>query len=237
VRQRLDGGSWKLVGAFTEVESGKRVRRPQLEAALAACKKHRAKLIVAKLDRLARNTRFLLALLDSGVEPVFCDLPEMNGAMGRFMLTSMAAVAELEAGLISERTKAGLAVAKARGTRLGRTGADILAPRWATEARARAEKLAPLVRERGAGCPCARSPPSWRNAKCRRRGAARGTRSSSPAWCGGSKEDPTSANLGLSDEGKSDELLDHSAFIRWCHICGSLAHTPSWTSTRADPVL
>jgi DNA invertase Pin-like site-specific DNA recombinase len=131
VRQRLDGGSWQLVGEYTEIESGKRVRRPQLEAALAAAKKHKAKLIVAKLDRLARNTHFLLTLINAGVEPLFCDLPEMNGAMGRFMLTSMAAVAELEAGLISERTKAGLAVAKARGKVLGRTGAEILAPRWA----------------------------------------------------------------------------------------------------------
>src|SRR5450830_1351822 len=146
VQQRLDGGSWKLVGAFKEIESGKRVRRPQLEAALAACKKHRAKLIVAKLDRLARNTRFLLALIDSGVEPVFCDLPEMPGAMGRFMLTSMAAVAELEAGLISERTKAGLAVAKARGVKLGATGAW-LARRNRAEAQARAKKLAPVIRE------------------------------------------------------------------------------------------
>lgn len=147
VRQRLDGGKWQLVGEFTEIESGKRVRRPQLEAALAAAKKHKAKLVVAKLDRLARNTHFLLTLINAGVEPLFCDLPEMNGAMGRFMLTAMAAIAELEAGLISERTKAGLAVAKQRGKRLGRTGAEILAPRWAAEAKARAEKLAPLVHE------------------------------------------------------------------------------------------
>jgi DNA invertase Pin-like site-specific DNA recombinase len=146
VRQRLDGGSWQLVGEYTEIESGKRVRRPQLEAALAAAKKHKAKLIVAKLDRLARNTRFLLTLLDSGVDPLFCDLPEMNGAMGKFMLTSMAAIAELEAGLISERTKAGLAVAKARGVKLGATGAW-LARRNRAEAQARAKKLAPLVRE------------------------------------------------------------------------------------------
>jgi DNA invertase Pin-like site-specific DNA recombinase len=64
VRQRLNGGPWKLVDEFTEIESGKRAKRPQLEAALAACKKHKAKLIVAKLDRLARNVRFLLTLVD-----------------------------------------------------------------------------------------------------------------------------------------------------------------------------
>jgi DNA invertase Pin-like site-specific DNA recombinase len=146
VRQRLDGGSWQLVGEYTEIESGKRVRRPQLEAALAACKKHKAKLIVAKLDRLARNTHFLLTLINAGVEPLFADLPEMPGAMGRFMLTSMAAIAELEAGLISERTKSGLAVARQRGVKLGATGVR-LAKRHHAEAMARAKKLAPVIRE------------------------------------------------------------------------------------------
>ena len=95
---------------------------------------------------MARDTRFLLSVLDSGVEVLFCDLPQIPGAMGRFVVTQMAAVAELEAGLISERTKAGLAVAKQRGVKLGRTGAEVLAPRWAAEAKARAEKLAPLLR-------------------------------------------------------------------------------------------
>jgi DNA invertase Pin-like site-specific DNA recombinase len=146
VRQRLDGGSWQLVDEYTEIESGKRVKRPQLEAALAACKKLKAKLIVAKLDRLARNTRFLLTLIEAGVEPLFCDLPEMSGAMGKFMLTSMAAVAELEAGLISERTKAGLAVAKKRGKKLGATGAW-LAKKHRAEAKVRAQQLAPVIRE------------------------------------------------------------------------------------------
>ena len=71
---------------------------------------------------------FLLKLIDSGVEVLFADLPELNGAMGRFMLTTMASVAELAAGLISERTKAALKVAKARGVRLGRHGAEVLRP-------------------------------------------------------------------------------------------------------------
>ena len=71
---------------FVEIESGKRASRPQLDAALAACTKHKAKLIVAKLDRLTRNVAFLLKLIDSGVEVLFCDLPELNGAMGRFVL-------------------------------------------------------------------------------------------------------------------------------------------------------
>jgi DNA invertase Pin-like site-specific DNA recombinase len=115
VQQRLNGGQWQLVAEFVEIESGKRAKRPQLDAALAACKKHKAKLVVAKLDRLSRNVSFLLKLIDAGVEVLFADLPELNGAMGRFMLTTMASVAELEAGLISERTKAALKAAKTRG--------------------------------------------------------------------------------------------------------------------------
>ena len=112
MQQRLDGGRWQLVAEFVEIESGKRAKRPQLDAALAACKKHKAKLVVAKLDRLSRNVSFLLKLINSGCEVLFADLPELNGAMGRFMLTTMASVAELEAGLISERTKAALDAAK-----------------------------------------------------------------------------------------------------------------------------
>jgi DNA invertase Pin-like site-specific DNA recombinase len=130
VQQRLDGGRWQLVGEFIEVESGKRASRPQLDAAIAACKKNKAKLIVAKLDRLSCNVAFLLKLIDSGVEVLFADLPELNGAMGRFMLTTMASVAELEAGLISERTKAALKAAKARGVKLGRHGAEVLATKY-----------------------------------------------------------------------------------------------------------
>ena len=126
-------------------QSGKRAKRPQLDAALAACKKHKAKLVVAKLDRLSRNVSFLLKLIDSGVEVLFADLPELNGAMGRFMLTTMASVAELEAGLISERTKAALKAAKARGVRLGRHGAEVLAPRFKAEARQRAMELEPVI--------------------------------------------------------------------------------------------
>ena len=91
-------------------------------AALAACRTHRSVLIIAKLDRLARNARFLLTIIegagDEGV--VFCDLPHVPaGPVGKFMLTQLAAVAELEAGLISQRTKDALRAAKAKGTKLG----------------------------------------------------------------------------------------------------------------------
>jgi DNA invertase Pin-like site-specific DNA recombinase len=78
---------------------------------------------------------------------LFADLPEVSGAMGKFILTQMAAVAELEAGLIGERTKAALAAAKQRGVRLGVHGAEILAPKYRAEAKARAEQLAPVIRE------------------------------------------------------------------------------------------
>src|SRR5262245_25382453 len=101
----------------------------------------------AKLDRLSRNTRFLLTLIESGVEVLFADLPDVTGAMGKFILTQMAAVGELEAGLIGERTKAALVAAKQRGVRLGSYGAETLAPKYQAEAKARAEQLAPVIRE------------------------------------------------------------------------------------------
>jgi DNA invertase Pin-like site-specific DNA recombinase len=88
---------------------------------------------------------FLLKLIDSGVDVRFADLPELEGAMGRFMLTTMASVAELEAGLISERTKDALKAAKARGVQLGRHGAEFLAPKYREEAHQRALQLAPTV--------------------------------------------------------------------------------------------
>ena len=147
VEQRLNGGRWQIVGEFIEVESGKRASRPQLDAAIAACKKHKAKLIVAKLDRLSRNVSFLLKLIEAGVEVLFADLPELNGAMGKFVLITMANVAELEAGLISERTKAALKAAKARGVKLGRHGAEVLAPKFKEEAHQRAKRLEPIIRE------------------------------------------------------------------------------------------
>lgn len=104
---------------FVEVESGRKVDRPQLRAALDAARLHGARLVVAKLDRLSRNVAFLMTLIDAGVEVGFADMPAISGPTGRFMVQSMAAVAELEAGLISDRTKAALAAAKARGQKLG----------------------------------------------------------------------------------------------------------------------
>ena len=72
MQQRLDGAG-AAVAEFVEIESGRRAKRPQLDTALAACKKHKAKLVVAKLDRLSRNVSFLLKLIDSGVEVLFAE--------------------------------------------------------------------------------------------------------------------------------------------------------------------
>jgi DNA invertase Pin-like site-specific DNA recombinase len=120
VTRYLNGGSWKLVAEYVETESGKRSDRPKLAAALGHAKATGATVVFAKLDRLTRNVDLLRTLVASGVDLVFCDLPHVPaGAMGRFLLTQMASVAELEAGLISERTKAALAAAKARGVKLG----------------------------------------------------------------------------------------------------------------------
>jgi DNA invertase Pin-like site-specific DNA recombinase len=107
VESYLNRGRWSLVAEYVEAESGKRSERPQLAKALAHAKAIGAAVVFAKLDRLTRNVDLLRSLVASDVDLVFCDLPHVPpGAMGRFLLTQMASVAELEAGLISERTKA-----------------------------------------------------------------------------------------------------------------------------------
>jgi DNA invertase Pin-like site-specific DNA recombinase len=119
VERCLVGRMCRTAAEFTEVESGRRSDRPELEKALRAAKLHRATLVVAKLDRLSRNVAFLSRLLETDIALRCADLPEIEGATGRFLLHQMAAVAELEAGMISSRTKAALAAAKARGQKLG----------------------------------------------------------------------------------------------------------------------
>jgi DNA invertase Pin-like site-specific DNA recombinase len=115
VADYLNGGSWELIGEFTEVESGKRDDRPQLERAIAACKKHRARLIIAKLDRLSRNLAFIATLMERKVDFICCDNPHAT----KFNLHILAAVAEFERDAISKRTVEALAAAKARGKTLG----------------------------------------------------------------------------------------------------------------------
>jgi DNA invertase Pin-like site-specific DNA recombinase len=119
VANYLNGGDWRIVAEFTEVESGRRSDRPELDRALAAARLHRCPLVVSKVDRLTRSVAFLSRLLEAGVDVRFADLPQIQGATGRFLLQQMVAVAELEAGMISTRTKAALQAAKARGKTLG----------------------------------------------------------------------------------------------------------------------
>ena len=108
-------GGHTLVAEFLEVESGRKADRPQLAAALTSCRLHRATLVIAKLDRLARNVAFIANLMDGGVEFVACDMPHAN----RLTLHLLAAIAEHEREMISQRTKTALQAAKARGVRLG----------------------------------------------------------------------------------------------------------------------
>ena len=120
VQNYLDGGTWELVGEFTEVESGRKSERPALAEALALCRKHKATLVIARLDRLARNVHFISGLMETKVKFVACDLPEATP----FMLHIYAAVAQEEARAVSARTKAALAAAKQGGVRLGAPGAE-----------------------------------------------------------------------------------------------------------------
>jgi DNA invertase Pin-like site-specific DNA recombinase len=115
----LNGGDWQIVAEHTEVESGKNSDRPALDKALAAARLHRAALVVSKVDRLTRSVAFLSRLLEAGVDVRFADLPQIEGHTGRFLLQQMVAVAELEAGMISKRTKDALAQARKRGVKLG----------------------------------------------------------------------------------------------------------------------
>jgi DNA invertase Pin-like site-specific DNA recombinase len=115
VADHLNGGRWTLLQEVVEIESGKKNDRPKLADALRLCRVHGATLIIAKLDRLARNVNFISNLMEAGVEFVAVDLPQAN----RLTVHIMAAMAEHEAAMISARTKAALAAAKARGTKLG----------------------------------------------------------------------------------------------------------------------
>ena len=128
---------------MTEVESGKRNDRPELAKAIAQAKQIGAMLVFAKLDRLARNARFLLGLVESGADLIFCDIPQVPpGPLGKFMLTQLAAVAELEAGLIGQRTRAALAAAKERGVKLGGYRGEQAARAAAREAQIAKEQAA-----------------------------------------------------------------------------------------------
>jgi len=146
VAQHVATTGGRIVAEFVEVESGRKKDRPQLAAALEACRQQRAVLLLAKLDRLARNVAFVSGLMESGVEFIAADMPTVN----RLTVHILAAVAEEEARMISARTKAALAAAKARGVVLGgrREGAADLRP-YAKQASAasvaRAERLTHIL--------------------------------------------------------------------------------------------
>jgi len=103
------------IACYTEIETGRRANRPELAKAIQHAKMANATLIVAKLDRLARNVAFTSALMESKVDFICCDCPTAD----KFHIHILAAVAEHETRLISERTKKALVAAKARGVRLG----------------------------------------------------------------------------------------------------------------------
>jgi DNA invertase Pin-like site-specific DNA recombinase len=137
----LNGGNWQLAAEFVEVESGNKNDRPELAKALVRCRRIGATLIIAKLDRLARSVAFVSNLMESGVEFTAVDFPTAN----RLTIHILAAVAEHEREMISARTKAALAAAKARGVKLG-------GPAHLTdEQRAAGREVATVVRTKKAG--------------------------------------------------------------------------------------
>ena len=115
VRRYVAANGCKVLAELTEVESGRDSGRPKLAEALWFCRVYDAKLVIARLDRLARSTAMIAGLMKSGVDFVAADMPLAN----RFTIHILAAVAEYEARLISERTKAAFAAPKARGRKLG----------------------------------------------------------------------------------------------------------------------
>jgi DNA invertase Pin-like site-specific DNA recombinase len=147
VESYLNGGRWKLVGEYTEVESGRSDSRVQLQKAIASCRVYGATLVVAKMDRLSRSTLFLVTLRDSKVRFLAVDNPTAND----MTVTILAAVAENESKAIGERTHAAMQAAKRRGVRFGnpnhfttaarKKGPRVSAERRAAEARRHASDL------------------------------------------------------------------------------------------------
>jgi DNA invertase Pin-like site-specific DNA recombinase len=140
-------GQAELVAEFTEVESGRKNDREQLALALSLAKRTKSILVIAKLDRLARNVHFISGLLESGVPFVCADMPEAD----RTFLQMMAVFAELEARKISERTKAALAQIKAQGRKLGCPTPELGSAAGIAKLQAKAdryaERVGPVVRE------------------------------------------------------------------------------------------
>ena len=147
VRRFATSHKMDIVAEYTEVESGKVNTRPQLEAALAQCRKIGATLVVSKLDRLSRNALFLLQLQHANVDFTCCDCPNVD----RFTIGILALVAQRERELISERTKSALAAAKARGVRLGTKNPDrqvkLMVAGYRRQKELFAVKVTPIIEE------------------------------------------------------------------------------------------
>ncbi len=140
VTQFLASRPHKVISRYTEVESGKKNDRPELLRALDECRKHRVTLLIAKLDRLARNVHFISGLMEAGVEFVAVDNPHAS----KLMVHLLAAFAEHEREVIAARTRAALQAAKARGVVLGAHG-KALAAQHRAEARKRDEQYHPVI--------------------------------------------------------------------------------------------
>jgi DNA invertase Pin-like site-specific DNA recombinase len=150
VRNYLNGGRWSVIGEFTEIESGTRKRlknRPMLKAALELARKQKATLVVAKLDRLARDVQFISTLLNGNVKFVCADMPEAD----RTFLQMVSVFSEYEAKRISERTTEALAALKRQGKKLGSPSPEIGSAEGVkilkANADAYAERVGPVVRE------------------------------------------------------------------------------------------
>ncbi len=142
VTRYLKASNGNVLEEYLEIESGKKSNRPELNKAVNACKKQKAVLIIAKLDRLARNVHFISGLMEAGVEFVAVDNPHAN----RLMLHMLAAFAEHEREQISKRTKEALAAATARGVQLGKNG-KVLAEEHKKKAKAFAEDILPTIKQ------------------------------------------------------------------------------------------
>ena len=147
VEDYLNGGGWKILDEFVEVESGKHSDRPELMKALRACKAKKATLVIARLDRLSRDLHFIAGLMKSGIDFIACDFPQAN----KLTIHILAAVAEHERELISARTKAALRAAKERGKELGSKNLAEIRKRGTASnqarARARAANVLPIIEQ------------------------------------------------------------------------------------------
>ncbi|GAB3754745.1 recombinase family protein [Spirosoma pomorum] len=143
VQQFASREHYTIIGEFTETESGKKDHRPQLVEAIDLCKRKKATLIIAKLDRLSRRVSFISSLMDSKVEFRAVDNPHAN----KLMVHMLAAFAEHEREQISARTKVALKEAKKRGTILGQHGREVLGPKNAAAAVQFADDMRPIIQE------------------------------------------------------------------------------------------